>query len=196
MRSASGCRSVSTSSGRSTRRDRVARRLGASGSVDGYEQFGVVHGEVLLGRSRFELDAVGLRSHTWGVPRFDRAAAPRGSRAGAHLELRRGRTGERRRLRRRRTARPRCRSRRSGARRAGAPTGCRSRRGTWSMTGSRSTSTCSGWSRSRSPAPTAGGGARARSAATRSGGSALQSGGRAGSIPTPSCVRRPSSHLA
>ena len=38
----------------------------------GYEQFGRVHGEVLLGRSRFELDAVGLRSHTWGAPRFDR----------------------------------------------------------------------------------------------------------------------------
>ena len=42
--------------------------------ADGYEQFGVVHGEVLLGRSRFELDAVGLRSHAWGGPRFDRSA--------------------------------------------------------------------------------------------------------------------------
>jgi hypothetical protein len=39
---------------------------------NGYEQFGTVHGELLLGRSRFELDAVGLRSHSWCVPRFDR----------------------------------------------------------------------------------------------------------------------------
>jgi hypothetical protein len=47
----------------------------ASGLRDrvGYEQFGRVHGEVLLGRSRYELDAVGLRSHTWGAPHFDRA---------------------------------------------------------------------------------------------------------------------------
>jgi hypothetical protein len=42
--------------------------------LHGYEQFGRVHGEVLLERSRWELDAVGLRSHTWGVPRFDRPA--------------------------------------------------------------------------------------------------------------------------
>ena len=41
-------------------------------SVEGYEQFGSVHGEVLLGRSRFELDCVGLRSHTWGELPFDR----------------------------------------------------------------------------------------------------------------------------
>ena len=40
----------------------------------GYEQFGRVHGEVLLGRSSFELDAVGLRSHTWGAARLDRSA--------------------------------------------------------------------------------------------------------------------------
>jgi hypothetical protein len=40
--------------------------------LHGYEQFGVVHGEVLLERTRFELDAIGLRSHTWGVPRIDR----------------------------------------------------------------------------------------------------------------------------
>jgi hypothetical protein len=40
---------------------------------NGYEQFGVVHGEVLVGRSRFELDAVGLRSHSWGAPRFGRS---------------------------------------------------------------------------------------------------------------------------
>ena len=40
----------------------------------GYEQFGVVHGELLLDRTRLELDAVGLRSHTWGVPRTDRPA--------------------------------------------------------------------------------------------------------------------------
>ncbi len=38
----------------------------------GYEQLGSVHGEVLIGRSRLELDAVGLRAHTWGAPRFDR----------------------------------------------------------------------------------------------------------------------------
>jgi hypothetical protein len=42
--------------------------------VAGYEQVGSVRGEVLLGRSRLELDAVGCRSHTWGEPRFDAAA--------------------------------------------------------------------------------------------------------------------------
>jgi hypothetical protein len=42
-----------------------------AGAWRGYEQFGVVHGEVLLGRSRVEVDAVGLRSHTWGVPQWD-----------------------------------------------------------------------------------------------------------------------------
>jgi hypothetical protein len=41
----------------------------------GYEQFGHVHGEVLLGRARYELDAVGLRAHTWGVPAVDRWSA-------------------------------------------------------------------------------------------------------------------------
>ena len=46
-----------------------------AGERDGYEQFGRVHGEVLLERSRFELDAVGLRSHTWGAARFDRASS-------------------------------------------------------------------------------------------------------------------------
>jgi hypothetical protein len=40
--------------------------------IEGYEQFGSVHGEVLLGRSRLELDGAGLRSHTWGEMRFDR----------------------------------------------------------------------------------------------------------------------------
>jgi hypothetical protein len=39
----------------------------------GYEQFGVVHGEVLLGRSRIDIDACGRRAHCWGVPRWDRA---------------------------------------------------------------------------------------------------------------------------
>jgi hypothetical protein len=39
--------------------------------VHGYEQFGIVHGELLLERSRYELDAVGLRSHTWGAPSFE-----------------------------------------------------------------------------------------------------------------------------
>jgi hypothetical protein len=37
----------------------------------GYAQTGSVHGEVLLGRSRIDLDAVGYRTHTWGEPRFD-----------------------------------------------------------------------------------------------------------------------------
>lgn len=45
-----------------------------AGDGQGYEQFGRVHGEVLLGRSRLELDAAGLRSHTWGAPRFDRGS--------------------------------------------------------------------------------------------------------------------------
>lgn len=39
--------------------------------VRGYLQTGSVRGEVLLGRSRFEIDGVGQRSHTWGEPRFD-----------------------------------------------------------------------------------------------------------------------------
>ena len=39
----------------------------------GYEQFGIVHGEVMIGRSRFELDAVGMRSHSWGAPRLDKS---------------------------------------------------------------------------------------------------------------------------
>jgi hypothetical protein len=47
----------------------------AGGSVAGYAQMGVVHGEVLLGRSRIELDAHGLRSHWWGAPSFDRPAS-------------------------------------------------------------------------------------------------------------------------
>jgi len=42
--------------------------------VSGYTQSGVVHGEVLLGRSRIELDAIGRRSHTWGAPRFGEKA--------------------------------------------------------------------------------------------------------------------------
>jgi hypothetical protein len=41
----------------------------------GYDQFGRVRGEILLGRARYELDAVGLRSHSWGVPHFDRATS-------------------------------------------------------------------------------------------------------------------------
>jgi hypothetical protein len=41
----------------------------------GYDQFGVVHGELLLGRSRVEVDAVGLRSHVWGVPPWNRRSA-------------------------------------------------------------------------------------------------------------------------
>lgn len=48
------------------------RPLRANDDVEGYEQFGLVHGEVLLGRSRFGLDATARRSHTWGTPRFDR----------------------------------------------------------------------------------------------------------------------------
>lgn len=42
--------------------------------VEGYTQVGTVRGEVLLGRSRIELDATGQRSHTWGSPRLDAAA--------------------------------------------------------------------------------------------------------------------------
>jgi hypothetical protein len=39
----------------------------------GYEQFGVVRGEILLARERIVIDAVGLRSHAWGAPTFERA---------------------------------------------------------------------------------------------------------------------------
>jgi hypothetical protein len=42
--------------------------------LPGYEQFGTVRGEVLLGRARFGIDAVSRRAHRWGVPRWDRAA--------------------------------------------------------------------------------------------------------------------------
>jgi hypothetical protein len=42
--------------------------------VRGYTQTGSVRGEVLLGRSRFEIEAIGQRSHTWGEPRFDAPA--------------------------------------------------------------------------------------------------------------------------
>jgi hypothetical protein len=45
------------------------------GAVRGYEQFGVVHGEVLLGRSRIAVDAVGRRVHAWGVPSWDQRVA-------------------------------------------------------------------------------------------------------------------------
>jgi len=48
------------------------RRLRANEDVDGYEQFGRAHGEVLLGRSRFALDGTARRSHTWGTSRLDR----------------------------------------------------------------------------------------------------------------------------
>ena len=41
----------------------------------GYEQFGTVHGEVLLARSRVEVDAVGRRVHRWGVPSWDRSVS-------------------------------------------------------------------------------------------------------------------------
>jgi hypothetical protein len=40
----------------------------------GYEQFGEVHGELLLARSRVEIEAVGRRSHRWGIPQWDRVA--------------------------------------------------------------------------------------------------------------------------
>ena len=40
----------------------------------GYEQFGVVHGEVLIGRSRVVVEAIGRRAHRWGMLRWDRAA--------------------------------------------------------------------------------------------------------------------------
>jgi len=51
--------------------------------VHGYEQFGVVHGEVLLGRSRIAIDALGRRVHVWGVPRWDQHVAEYWARRGA-----------------------------------------------------------------------------------------------------------------
>jgi hypothetical protein len=50
------------------------RPLRGTDRVEGYEQFGIVHGEVLLGRSRFDLEGAARRSHTWGVPALDRPA--------------------------------------------------------------------------------------------------------------------------
>jgi hypothetical protein len=37
-------------------------------AMQGYAQFGVVHGELLFGRSRVEIAATGRRVHSWGVP--------------------------------------------------------------------------------------------------------------------------------
>ena len=54
VRSASASRSVSTSNGRSPA---PAHPHGAEWPRAGYVVPGIVHGEVLLGRSRFELDA-------------------------------------------------------------------------------------------------------------------------------------------
>jgi hypothetical protein len=51
---------------------REPRQLRVNDDVDGYEQFGVAYGEVLLGRSRFTLDGTARRSHTWGSARLDR----------------------------------------------------------------------------------------------------------------------------
>jgi hypothetical protein len=48
--------------------------LADDGVVTGYEQFGGAHGEVLLGRSRFELEGPARRSHTWRPIRLDRTA--------------------------------------------------------------------------------------------------------------------------
>jgi hypothetical protein len=45
------------------------------GALQGYAQFGAVHGELLLGRSRVEIDACALRSHRWGVPRWNEPAS-------------------------------------------------------------------------------------------------------------------------
>jgi hypothetical protein len=42
--------------------------------VRGYAQTGIVRGEVLLGRSRFDIEAFGQRTHTWGEPRFEAPA--------------------------------------------------------------------------------------------------------------------------
>ena len=39
--------------------------------VTGYEQPGAVRGEVLLGRAHIELDAIGVRSHSWGASPID-----------------------------------------------------------------------------------------------------------------------------
>jgi hypothetical protein len=39
----------------------------AVGGGSGYEQRGVVHGEVLIGRGRVEFDGSGVRSHGWGA---------------------------------------------------------------------------------------------------------------------------------
>ena len=51
-------------------------------AVRGYAQFGVVHGEVLLGRARVVIDAVGRRVHAWGVPPWDRRVAEYWARGG------------------------------------------------------------------------------------------------------------------
>ena len=93
--------------------------LAAGWPVDGYSQPGAVRGEVLLGRSRVELEATGLRSHWWGPSRFDEPA-DRGVGAPARTrdELRRARRRSNRRLDprpRRVGASRRCRSPRDAA---------------------------------------------------------------------------------
>jgi hypothetical protein len=54
--------------------DAVARHEFQRAGEQGYEQFGFVHGEVLVGQSRFEITGAGPRSHSWGSPSFDRPA--------------------------------------------------------------------------------------------------------------------------
>jgi hypothetical protein len=39
-----------------------------NGSLAGYAQFGVVHGELLLERQSLSIDGFGRRAHRWGVP--------------------------------------------------------------------------------------------------------------------------------
>jgi hypothetical protein len=55
--------------------ENASPRERAGATLRGYEQFGVVHGEVLLGRSRVAIDAIGRRVHAWGVPQWDQRVA-------------------------------------------------------------------------------------------------------------------------
>ncbi len=51
--------------------DAPPRACGTGGRVNGYSQHGIVRGELLLGRARYEVVAVSRRTHVWGEPRLD-----------------------------------------------------------------------------------------------------------------------------
>jgi len=54
--------------------DAAPHELATGAGARGYEQLGIAHGELLLGRERLAVDGVARRAHSWGPDRLDRAA--------------------------------------------------------------------------------------------------------------------------